>query len=154
MYLQRKKQHCIFIVSFLKIQFFLLILSPIWPCAILCAGAILCAPTVQYIHSNSLCTAIHPCCRSPSQFYSLLAAVCLSSRLQQGYNGVERAEFQRREQQLRSSSVLFSARLRGSRALHIGETLITEPAQTGDRLHNLQNPTRPPLESASLVTKS
>ena len=34
--------------SFSKIQFFLLILSPIWPCAILCAGAILCAPTVFF----------------------------------------------------------------------------------------------------------
>jgi hypothetical protein len=32
--------------SFSEILFFGLILSPIWPCAILCASAILCAPTV------------------------------------------------------------------------------------------------------------
>jgi hypothetical protein len=32
------------------------------------------------------------------------------------------------------------------------KTLITTSAMTGDGLHNLQNPTRPPLESASRVT--
>jgi hypothetical protein len=29
--------------------------------------------------------------------FDKLSCVCLSSRLQRGYNGVERAEFQRRE---------------------------------------------------------
>ncbi len=50
----------------------------------------------------------------------LMSSVCLSSRLQRGYNGVDGAEFQRRELQLRSSSVIVAARhARHARQIHL-----------------------------------
>ena len=62
--------------SFSKIQFFLQILSPIQPCAILCACNILCAPTVCYSSpTESDCGRACPFCKRNS-------TLTLFSRLQ------------------------------------------------------------------------
>ncbi len=81
-----------------------------------------------------------------------ISPVGLSSRLQRGYNSVGRAEFQRREWQIRSSSVQFSARLRGSRASQICENSHYYISIDRRRTSQFTKPARPPSESASRVT--
>jgi hypothetical protein len=63
--------------------------------------------------------------------------VSLSSRLQRGYNSVEQAEFQHREWQLRSSSVVNSARhMRQTRLAILGEHFNPLPIATVDSLRS------------------
>jgi hypothetical protein len=81
--------------------------------------------------------------------------VCLSPRLQRGYNSVSRAIFQLWEYQLRLSSVQFSARLRGSCASQIRENFhYAVGYNRGQTTQFTNDPTRPPSESACNVTKA
>ncbi len=57
--------------SFSKILFFLQIMSPIWPCAILCARAILCAPTVYY--KDTVQSELHGTDRPTQSFNDVIA---------------------------------------------------------------------------------
>ncbi len=59
-------------IIFQKFRFFLQILSPIWLGAILCAHAILCAPTVHTFISHSSNTYIHRHSLGPLSISSLL----------------------------------------------------------------------------------
>jgi hypothetical protein len=68
-------------IVFQKFSFFKKILLPIWPCAILCARAILCAPTVNY-HSVCPLVGIGTLPTTPS-----LASGCAPPRRTGGLGG-------------------------------------------------------------------